>query len=135
MVLPEFVNKAIADQDIIIHGDGSQVRAFCYVTDISNAFSLALDKANGQIINIGNNSEPISIKELASRVIKLASSKSIVKFIPFEESKRNRNEIMIRVPNIDKAKTLLGYQPTISLDEGILKVIKKRQQNHNSLKG
>lgn len=126
-VLPEFVSKAITNQDIIIHGDGSQIRAFCYVTDISNAFALALDKADGQLINVGNDSEPISIKELASRIIKLAESKSTIKFIPFEESKRNRNEIMVRIPNIEKARKLLGYQPTISLDEGILKVIKKRR--------
>lgn len=124
-VLPEFVNKAITNENIIIHGDGSQIRAFCYVTDVSNAFSLALDKANGQLINIGNNNEPISIKELASKIIRLAGSSSMVKFIPFEESKRNRNEIMVRIPNIEKAKKFLGYQPKISLEEGILKVIKK----------
>lgn len=129
-VLPEFVNKAIANENIIIHGDGSQIRAFCYVTDISNAFALALDKANGQIINIGNNNEPISIKELASKIIRLAGSNSTVKFIPFEESKRNRNEIMVRIPNIEKAKKILGYQPEISLDDGILKVIKKRKQTN-----
>lgn len=126
-VLPEFVNKAISNENINIHGDGSQIRAFCYVTDVANAFALALDKANSQLINIGNNNEPISIKELASKIIRLAESKSSIKFIPFEESKRNRNEIMVRIPNIEKAKTLLGYQPTISLDEGILKVIKKRR--------
>ena len=125
-VLPEFVSKAIKNQDVIIHGDGSQVRAFCYVSDVSNAFSLALNKANGEIINVGNNNEPISIKELAYKIIRLAKSKSEVKFIPFEKSKRNRNEIMVRIPNIDKAKKLLDYQPKVSLDEGISKVIKKR---------
>lgn len=129
-VLPEFVSKAMANESINIHGDGSQIRAFCYVTDISNAFSLALDRANGQLINIGNNNEPISIKELASKIIRLAKSKSTVKFIPFEESKRNRNEIMVRIPNIEKAKKLLCYQPAVSLDEGILKVIKKRRKDH-----
>jgi len=125
-VLPEFVSKAIANKDIIVHGDGSQTRAFCYVTDIANAFSLALDKANGQLINIGNNNEPITIKELANKIIELSNSKSSVKFIPFEESKRNRNEILIRIPNIKKAEKLLDYEPKISLEEGVLKVIKKQ---------
>ncbi len=129
-VLPEFVSRAIANKDIIVHGNGSQTRAFCYVTDIANAFSLALDKANGQLINIGNNNEPIIIKELAEKIIGLASSQSSVKFIPFEESKRNRNEILIRIPSIEKAKKLLEYKPDISLEEGILKVIKK-QVNSN----
>ena len=86
-VLPEFVSKAISNKDIVVHGDGLQTRSFCYVTDISNAFSLTLDKANGQLINIGNNHEPITIKELANKIIELSNSKSSVKFIPFEESK------------------------------------------------
>lgn len=128
-VLPEFVNKAIKNEDIIVHGDGTQTRAFCYVTDVSNAFSLALDKANGQLINIGNNTEPTSIKELAYKIIRLANSKSHVKFIPFEESKRNRNEIMVRIPNIQKAKDILGFVPQITLDEGILKVIERQKNN------
>ena len=129
-VLPEFVSKAITNKDIIVHGDGLQTRSFCYVTDIANAFSLALDKANGELINIGNNHEPITIKELANKIINLSNSKSSVKFIPFEESKRNRSEILIRVPNIKKAEKLLDYVPKISLEEGILKVIKK-QLNDN----
>jgi len=129
-VLPEFVSKAISNKDIVVHGDGLQTRSFCYVTDISNAFSLTLDKANGQLINIGNNHEPITIKELANKIIELSNSKSSVKFIPFEESKRNRSEILIRVPNIKKAEKLLDYVPKISLEEGILKVIKK-QLNDN----
>jgi UDP-glucose 4-epimerase len=132
-VLPEFVSKAISNKDIVVHGDGLQTRSFCYVTDISNAFSLTLDKANGQLINIGNNHEPITIKELANKIIELSNSKSPVKFIPFEESKRNRSEILIRVPNIEKAKKLLNYEPNISLEEGVLKVIKKQLiDNQNS---
>jgi UDP-glucose 4-epimerase len=129
-VLPEFVSKAISDKDIVVHGNGLQTRSFCYVTDIANAFSLALDKAHGELINVGNNCEPITIKELADKIIKLSNSKSSVKFITFEESKRNRSEILIRVPNIKKAEKLLDYVPKISLEEGILKVIKK-QLNDN----
>jgi UDP-glucose 4-epimerase len=131
-VLPEFVSKAISNKDIVVHGDGLQTRSFCYVTDISNAFSLTLDKANGQLINIGNNHEPITIKELANKIIELSNSKSSVKFIPFEESKRNRSEILIRVPNIEKAKKLLNYEPKISLEEGVLKVIKKQLLNNQN---
>ena len=131
-VLPEFVSKAISNKDIVVHGDGLQTRSFCYVTDISNAFSLTLDKANGQLINIGNNHEPITIKDLANKIIELSNSKSSVKFIPFEESKRNRSEILIRVPNIEKAKKLLNYEPKISLEEGVLKVIKKQLLNNQN---
>jgi UDP-glucuronate decarboxylase len=91
-----------------------------------------LDKANCQLINIGNNHEPITIKELANKIIELSNSKSSVKFIPFEESKRNRSEILIRVPNIEKAKKLLNYEPKISLEEGVLKVIKKQLLNNQN---
>ena len=128
-VIPEFVSKAIQDQDIIIHGDGSQTRCFCHVSDVANAFTLALEKADGEIINVGNNSEPISIKDLALKIIKLTNSKSKLKFLPFEESKRNRNEIMKRMPDIEKARMKLDYEPVISLEEGIMKVIKKVNSN------
>lgn len=128
-VIPEFVSKAIQDQDIIIHGDGSQTRCFCHVSDIANAFTLALEKADGEIINVGNNSEPISIKDLALKIIKLTNSKSKLKFLPFEESKRNRNEIMKRMPDIEKARMKLDYEPVISLEEGIMKVVKKVNSN------
>ena len=128
-VLPEFVNKAKQNQDIIIHGDGSQTRCFCHVSDIANAFTLALDNANSEIINVGNNSEPISIKDLALKIIKLTNSKSELKFLSFEESKRNRNEIMKRMPDIGKAQMKLGYKPRISLEEGIMKVVNKINSN------
>ena len=124
-VLPEFVNKAIQNQDIIIHGDGSQTRCFCHVSDVANAFTLALERAEGEIINVGNNSEPISIKDLALKIIKLTNSKSELKFQSFEESKRNRNEIMKRMPDIKKAQMELDYKPTISLEDGIMKVVNK----------
>jgi UDP-glucose 4-epimerase len=127
-VVPEFVTRAIQNKDIIIHGDGTQVRAFSHVTDVARAFSLALSKGNGEIINIGNNKEPISIKDLAYKIVHLANSKSSIRFIPFKESKRNRNEIMVRIPSIRKAKKLLGYQPTITLDEGLEGVISTRRK-------
>ena len=127
-VLPEFVDKAILNQQISVHGDGSQVRAFCYVSDVADAFQSALTTANGEIINIGNNTSPISIKELGEKIISLTNSKSNIKFIPFEESKRNRTEIMKRIPDIGKAKRVLNYSPKISLDEGIQKIIKYRKE-------
>ncbi len=130
-VVPEFVTRAIQNKDIIIHGDGTQIRAFSHVTDVARAFSLALSRGNGETINIGNNKEPISIKDLAHKIVRLANSKSSIKFIPFKESKRNRNEIMVRIPSIQKAKKLLGYQPTVTLDEGLDGVIRTRKKINN----
>ena len=121
----EVLKKIVQNQDIIIHGDGSQTRCFCHVSDVANAFTLALERAEGEIINVGNNSEPISIKDLALKIIKLTNSKSELKFQSFEESKRNRNEIMKRMPDIEKAQMKLDYKPTISLEDGIMKVVNK----------
>ena len=127
-VLPAFVDKAISNKLISIHSDGSQVRAFCYVSDIADAFQSVLQTANGEIINVGNDSNPISIKELAEKIISLTNSESEIKFIPFEESNRNRTEIMKRIPDINKAKKILNYSPKITLDEGIKKVVKHRKK-------
>ena len=127
-VMSEFVSRAIKNQDIIIHGTGSQIRAFCHVSDVVRGFEIALEKGDSETFNIGNDAEPISIKELAERIISLSNSKSIIKSISFEKSDRDRSEIITRAPSIAKAKQILGYQPKISLDEGIKKVIKKKIQ-------
>lgn len=130
-VMTEFVSRAIKNQDIIIHGTGSQIRAFCHVSDTLKGFEIALEKGDGEIFNIGNDSEPISIKKLAERIISLSNSKSSIKLIPFEKSDRDRNEIMNRAPSIEKAKQILGYQSKMSLDEGIKKIIEMKIQETN----
>ena len=127
-VLPEFVDKAISNKQISVHSDGSQVRAFCYVSDVADAFQSVLEKANGEIINVGNDSNPISIKELAEKIVSLTNSQSKIEFVPFEESNRNRTEILKRIPDINKAKKILNYSPKITLDEGIKKVVKYRKE-------
>jgi len=127
-VVPEFVKKIVNDEEVNIHGDGNQVRAFCHVSDIANAFSFALTKGNNEVFNVGNNFEPISIKDLATRIISLTKSKSKIKFISFDDSSRNRREIVNRAPDISKAGKILGYKPTISLDEGLTRVIKKHRK-------
>ena len=131
-VMTEFVSRAIKNQDIIIHGTGSQIRAFCHVSDALKGFEIALEKGDGEIFNIGNDSEPISIKELAERIISLSNSKSSIKLIPFEKSDRDRNEIMNRAPSIEKAKQILGYQSKMSLDEGIKKILEAKIQETSS---
>tara|TARA_B110000014_G_scaffold254970_1_gene236223 strand:+ start:876 stop:1790 length:915 start_codon:yes stop_codon:yes gene_type:complete len=126
-VVPEFVSRAIKNKDIMIHGDGTQIRAFSHVSDVAKAFEFGLEKGNNEIINIGNNTEPITIKDLADKIIRLSKSKSKINFIPFKESKRNRNEIIVRIPSVDKAKKILGFKPSVSLDTGLEKVIKYRR--------
>ena len=66
-VVPEFVSRAIKNKDIMIHGDGTQIRAFSHVSDVAKAFEFGLEKGNNEIINIGNNTQPITIKDLADK--------------------------------------------------------------------
>lgn len=115
-----FVKRAVANEDLVVHGDGSQIRAWCYVTDIVEGILLAIEKdeAIGQAFNIGTPTSTVTVFDLAERVIRLANAKSAIKFKPITYS-----DIEIRIPNIDKARELLGYEPKVSLDEGILKTI------------
>ncbi len=115
-----FVTRALADKDLIIYGDGSQIRAWCYVEDLVDGLILCLEKdeAIGNAFNIGNPTSTVTIYDLAKRTINLAKSKSK---IIFKES--NIVDIEIRVPNIDKSRMILEYKPKIDLDEGLLRTI------------
>ena len=119
MVVPRFVHSAIRNEPIVVHGDGTQSRCFGHVHDVVEGLTKLLDSPEcfGQVINIGNSQET-SIKGLADRAIALTGSKSEIQFIPYEEAYGDGFEDMRRrVPSLDKAKRLIGYQPTRSLDD------------------
>lgn len=124
-VMPEFVSKASENEPIVIHGSGSQIRAFCHVSDIANGISLAIDNGDNEIMNIGNDAEPITIFELAKKIVNITNSKSNIQFVPFVDSNRKRRkEIINRIPDIRKARRILSYEPSISLNDGIISVLK-----------
>ena len=119
-VIPEFVNNASKNNPILIHGSGSQIRSFCHINDISKGVSLSIEKGDNEIINIGNANEPITISELAKKIIDITNSKSNIQFVPFTDSNRRRQkEIINRIPSIKKAESMLSYKPEISLNDGI----------------
>ncbi len=123
-VLPRFVANAIKNEPLIIHGDGSQIRAFCHIDDIIRGISLSLIRGDNEIINLGNDREVVSMKELAQRIIKLTNSKSELQIVPFANTERARGkEILHRVPALEKAKKLLGYAPSVQLEDGLYSVI------------
>jgi nucleoside-diphosphate-sugar epimerase len=122
-VLPRFVDLAIKNKQIVVHGDGSQIRSFCHIDDICEGFKKITESNFNDTFNIGNNLEPISMKELANKIIKITNSSSQIKFVPFVESGRNRNEIIDRIPDISKIKEKLKFSPKILLTEGIKKMI------------
>jgi len=119
MVVPRFVHSAIKNEPIQVHGDGTQSRCFGHVHDIVEGLAKLLDSPEcfGQVINLGN-SEEVSIKALADRAIALTGSNSEIQFVPYEEAYGEGFEDMQRrVPSLEKAKRLIGYQPTRSLDD------------------
>ena len=119
MVLPRFVQAALQDEPIAIHGDGKQTRCFCHVNDVVRALA-ALPKqprAVGQVYNIGS-TEEVSILELARRVKELTESRSDLRLIPYDQAyAKGFEDMRRRVPSIDKVYQLMGWRPTKSLDE------------------
>lgn len=131
-VLPSFVRNAVLGKDLRVFGDGSQVRAFCYVEDAVRGIlrMIELDEANGEIFNIGNSDAKTTILELAKTVLSIANSDKEPIVLGFGESTRSEDrEIFQRIPDISKARRILGYEPQISLQEGIRKVYEHKLQN------
>ncbi len=125
-VLPRFVKMVQKGIPPEIYGDGNQVRSFCYITDACRAIvDVFLNKnLRNETFNIGNDKEPITIKDLAEKVLTIAKSNLIPKFIPFAESDRNTGrEIYYRVPDISKLKNAINYTPEVMIDQGIQYII------------
>lgn len=127
MVVPRFVHAAMKNEPISIHGDGTQSRCFGHVLDVVEGLTKVLETPAcfGQVINLGNDEET-SIKQLAEKAIELAGSSSELHFVSYDEVYGEGFEDMQRrVPSLDKAKRLVGYQPTRSLADIINDVIRE----------
>ncbi len=126
--IPIFVNAVLNDQEVIIHGDGSQTRSMAYVTDLVRGTVLAMEeeKAVGELINIGNNEE-ISVLDCAKLIHELAGTgKELkIKLVPFNEVFGKYKDIMRRVPDLTKAAKLLGYRPRVGTEEAISLMIEE----------
>ncbi len=130
MVIPNFVRQALAGQPITVFGDGTQSRSFTYVGDVVKAMVALIDepRAIGQVFNIGNGKE-ISIRELAEKVKKLTGSSSEIVTVPYEKAYEAGFEDMPRrVPDIRRIQALVGYTPTVELDETLRRVIEHFRQ-------
>ena len=114
-----FVNKALNNETIYIDGDGSQMRSWCYIDDFINGLCIAIENSEkAEIYNIGNPNNLISITDLAKKIVGLCNSTSRVIIINSKEP-----DVKYRNLSIDKAKNNLHYNPNVSLDDGIKKVI------------
>ena len=126
MVIPIFVSKALLGDPIPIFGDGNQRRSFTYVGDVINGIIRLMEnkKAEGQVINIGNPDE-ISINDLAKLIIKQTNSKSKIEYISYEKAYGHGFEDMSRrKPDISKINKLIGFQPTLGIEEIVEQVVK-----------
>jgi UDP-glucose 4-epimerase len=115
-----FIEAALAGEDLIIHGDGSQIRAWCYVDDMVEALLLALERpeAVGQSLNIGNARSTVTIYDLALRIKRLTGCPGEIVFQPLHYT-----DVELRIPNVDKARELLGFEAQVELDEGLERTI------------
>ena len=113
-----FIKRAIEDEDIFIYGDGSQIRAWCYVDDFVAGLLACIEKkqAIGESFNIGNPRAVTTIYGLAETVIRVLNSKSKIIFKPALSA-----DIELRIPSVKKAAEMLDFQAKVNLDEGIVK--------------
>jgi nucleoside-diphosphate-sugar epimerase len=115
-----FIEAALARRDLTIHGDGSQIRAWCYVTDMVSGVLECLERpqAIGQAFNIGNPRSAVTIYDLAQRIKRLTGCPGEIVFQPLHYA-----DVELRIPNVEKARELLGWEPRVELDEGLAKTI------------
>jgi UDP-glucose 4-epimerase len=136
MVVPRFVRQAIQSRPITVYGDGTQTRCFAHVSDIVGALVKLMNckEARGQVVNIGN-SEEVTILQLAQRVKSVTGSSSDIQLIPYSEAYGDGFEDMVRrVPALNKAEKLIGYKPTKTLDDVLKDVVhfeRKKLNLHN----
>lgn len=118
-VVSNFIVQALNNEDITIYGDGSQTRSFCYVDDLINGMISLMNKDDYfEPVNVGNDAE-FTILELAELVIKLTNSNSKIIHKPLPS-----DDPIKRKPDLTRARTVLGYEPTVKLEDGLKKTIK-----------
>jgi len=126
MVIPRFVERAVAGAPLEIHGDGTQTRCFCHVADTIRALKGLMDAehTSGQIYNVGS-PQPISILDLAKRVMEMTRSSSELVFIPYEQVYgQGIQDMLHRMPAVEKIREAIGWEPSLELDLILADVIK-----------
>jgi len=116
-VVSNFIIQALRGEPLTVYGDGSQTRSFCYVDDLIEGITLLFERGTADPTNIGNPGE-FTVRQLAERVLALTGSQSeiVQRPLPVDDPR-------VRQPDITRAKQLLGWEPRVSLDEGLQKTI------------
>jgi dTDP-glucose 4,6-dehydratase len=115
--VPAFMSQVLRNEDVTVFGDGSQTRSFTYITDLVDGIIRLMLSSENDPINIGNPVE-MTIKQIAETIIRMTGSKSriVYKPLPVDDPKQRR-------PDITRARTLLGWEPKVQLEEGLVKTI------------
>jgi dTDP-glucose 4,6-dehydratase len=115
--VPAFMSQALRNEDVTVFGDGTQTRSFTYISDLVDGIIRLMLSSENDPVNIGNPHE-MTIKEIAETIIRMTGAKSriIYKPLPVDDPKQRR-------PDITRARTLLGWEPKVALDEGLVKTI------------
>jgi dTDP-glucose 4,6-dehydratase len=115
--VPAFMSQALRNEDVTVFGDGMQTRSFCYVTDLVDGILRLMQAGTHDPVNIGNPQET-TIEEIARTIIRLTGARSNIVYrpLPVDDPKQRR-------PDITRARTLLGWEPTVGLEDGLLKTI------------
>ncbi len=115
--VPAFMSQALTGEDVTIFGTGRQTRSFCYVTDLVDGVIRLMESNVNDPVNIGNPQE-MTIEDIARTIIRLTGSKSKIVYRPLPE-----DDPKVRQPDITRARTLLGWEPKVGLDEGLTKTL------------
>ena len=124
--VPAFMLQALRNKDVTVFGDGSQTQSFCYVTDLVDGILRLMETDTSEPVNIGNPHE-VTIEQIARTVIRLVGSTSRIVYrpLPVDDPKQRR-------PDITRARTLLKWEPTVGLEEGLLKTIDPLHEGDDS---
>jgi dTDP-glucose 4,6-dehydratase len=116
-VVPAFIQQALQGEPLTVFGDGGQTRSFCYVSDLIEGIWRLLGSDVGEPVNIGNPRE-MTIREFAEAILRLTGSSSRLTFhpLPVDDPK-------VRQPDITRARTLLGWEPRVGLEQGLAATI------------
>ena len=128
MVVPRFVERALRNEAVQIYGTGEQTRCFCYVADVVEAVIglMKCERAAGKVYNIGS-AEEISIEALADKIIEMTGSRSKREFVPYEVAYgRPIEDMMRRVPSLERIKEAIGWQPRTRLNEALGVIIEDK---------
>jgi dTDP-glucose 4,6-dehydratase len=115
--VPAFISQALRNEDVTVFGEGTQTRSFTYVTDLVDGIIRLMQSDVNEPVNIGNPRE-MTIEEIARTIIRMTGSKSRIVYRPLPT-----DDPKVRQPDITKARTLLGWEPKVALEEGLVKTI------------